>query len=79
MMTPKEIKEATSMLKWHTLVSHKTMAKALSSLAEAYAEIERLRHETRDCIVCKTRIEPNNGVCFGCHTVYKALGESTTL
>ena len=44
MMTPEEIKEATSMLKWHTpTVSHKTMAKALSSLTEAYAEIERLQ------------------------------------
>ena len=44
MMTEKEIAEAEAMLKWHTpTASHKTMAKALASLTEAYAEIETLR------------------------------------
>jgi len=53
MMTLEEIKEATAMLEWHTpTVSHKTMAKALASLTEAYAEIERLKERLRP-FVCE--------------------------
>lgn len=24
-------------------------------------------HDTRDCIQCQQRIEPNAGICFACH------------
>jgi len=78
MMTPEEIKEATSMLKWHTpTVSHKTMAKALSSLTEAYAEIERLETRLHKVIGCAHSVV-SPGHLEGCPLWAKLPTESTT-